>query len=58
MRLAIALVLGLSATAFGGGVAEIQYTLIPLMIDAGLDLSSFLVIIPGGDHQVGKLVPG
>jgi trehalose synthase len=31
-------VLHLSATAFGGGVAEIQYTLIPLMRDAGLDV--------------------
>ena len=30
-------VLHLSATAFGGGVAEINYTLIPLMSDAGLD---------------------
>jgi trehalose synthase len=29
-------VLHLSATAFGGGVAEILYTLIPLMNDAGL----------------------
>jgi trehalose synthase len=29
--------LHLSATAFGGGVAEIQYTLIPLLIDAGID---------------------
>src|SRR2546430_8929052 len=28
----------LSATAFGGGVAEINYTLIPLMQDAGLDV--------------------
>ena len=28
----------LSATAFGGGVAEINYTLIPLMRDAGLDV--------------------
>ena len=28
----------LSATAFGGGVAEIQYTLIPLLKDAGLDV--------------------
>src|SRR5436190_13699887 len=26
-----------SATAFGGGVAEINYTLIPLMQDAGLE---------------------
>src|SRR5437588_10569040 len=31
-------VVHLSATAFGGGVAEINYTLIPLMIDAGLDV--------------------
>jgi trehalose synthase len=30
-------VLHLSATAFGGGVAEINYTLVPLMQDAGLD---------------------
>src|SRR5436189_1291409 len=30
-------VLHLSATAFGGGVAEILYTLVPLMADAGLD---------------------
>jgi trehalose synthase len=29
-------VLHLSATAFGGGVAEINYTLVPLMQDAGL----------------------
>jgi trehalose synthase len=29
-------VLHLSATAFGGGVAEINYTLLPLMVDAGL----------------------
>ncbi len=28
----------LSATAFGGGVAEINYTLIPLMADVGLDV--------------------
>jgi trehalose synthase len=30
-------VLHVSATAFGGGVAEINYTLVPLMRDAGLD---------------------
>jgi trehalose synthase len=29
-------VLHLSATAFGGGVAEINYTLVPMMVDAGL----------------------
>src|SRR3712207_4199764 len=27
-----------SATAFGGGVAEILYTLVPLMADVGLDV--------------------
>src|SRR5919108_4621248 len=27
-----------SATAFGGGVAEINYTLVPLMASAGLDV--------------------
>ena len=31
-------VVHLSATAFGGGVAEINYTLIPLMQDAGLEV--------------------
>src|ERR671931_2832587 len=31
-------VVHLSATAFGGGVAEINYTPIPLMQDAGLDV--------------------
>ena len=30
-------VVHLSATAFGGGVAEINYTLVPLMADAGLE---------------------
>jgi trehalose synthase len=30
-------ILHLSATAFGGGVSEILYTLVPLMQDAGLD---------------------
>ena len=36
--LAGARVLELSATAFGGGVAEIQYTLVPLMQDTGLEV--------------------
>ena len=30
-------ILHVSATAFGGGVAEILYTLVPLMVDVGLD---------------------
>src|ERR671937_2014498 len=38
----------LSATAFGGGVAEINYTLVPLMADAGLDVE--WRIIRGADE--------
>src|SRR5215211_8657540 len=41
-------VLHLSATAFGGGVAEINYTLVPLMADAGLDVE--WRIIRGADE--------
>src|SRR5213592_3694057 len=37
-----------SATAFGGGVAEILYTLVPLMADAGLDVE--WRIIRGADE--------
>src|SRR5690349_24502385 len=31
-------VVHVSATAFGGGVAEINFTLVPLMADAGLEV--------------------
>ena len=41
-------VLGLSATAFGGGVAEIQCTLVPLMQNAGLEVE--WRIIHGADE--------
>ncbi len=41
-------VVHVSATAFGGGVAEINYTLIPLMADAGLDVE--WRIIHGADE--------
>jgi trehalose synthase len=41
-------VLHLSATAFGGGVAEINYTLVPLMRDVGLDVE--WRIIPGQEE--------
>jgi trehalose synthase len=44
-------VLHLSATAFGGGVAEINYTLVPLMCDAGLDVE--WRIMQGGDDFFG-----
>jgi trehalose synthase len=38
----------LSATAFGGGVAEINYALVPLMKDAGLDVEWRIIV--GGDE--------
>jgi trehalose synthase len=41
-------VVHLSATAFGGGVAEINYTLVPLMESAGLDVE--WRIIRGADE--------
>ena len=44
-------VLHLSATAFGGGVAEINYALVPLMRDAGLDVE--WRIIRGADEFFG-----
>jgi trehalose synthase len=49
-------VLHLSATAFGGGVAEINYTLVPLMQDAGLEVE--WRIIRGADDffNVTKLI--
>src|SRR6266704_5948457 len=49
-------VVHLSATAFGGGVAEINYTLVPLMADAGLDVE--WRIIHGEDEffQVTKTI--
>jgi trehalose synthase len=44
-------VIHLSATAFGGGVAEINYALVPLMQDAGLDVE--WRIIRGADEFFG-----
>ena len=41
-------VVHVSATAFGGGVAEINYTLVPLMADVGLDVE--WRIIHGADE--------
>ena len=43
-------VLHLSATAFGGGVAEILYTLVPLMRDAGLDMAGVTVLESEGGY--------
>ena len=44
-------VVHLSATAFGGGVAEINYALVPLMNDVGLDVE--WRIIEGADEFFG-----
>src|SRR6059036_2663376 len=44
-------VVHVSATAFGGGVAEINYALIPLMRDVGLDVE--WRIIRGADEFFG-----
>jgi trehalose synthase len=44
-------VVHLSATAFGGGVAEINYALVPLMADVGLDVE--WRIIQGDDEFFG-----
>ncbi|HEY7149913.1 MAG TPA: glycosyltransferase [Gaiellaceae bacterium] len=44
-------VVHLSATAFGGGVAEINYALVPLMADIGLDVE--WRIIQGDDEFFG-----
>ena len=41
-------VVHVSATAFGGGVAEINYALVPLMKDVGLDVE--WRIIQGADE--------
>jgi trehalose synthase len=41
-------VVHVSATAFGGGVAEINYALVPLMKDAGLDVEWRIIL--GGDE--------
>jgi len=40
-------ILNLSSTAFGGGVAELLYTLIPLMKDVGID--AHWQVIPGSE---------
>ena len=46
-------VVHLSATAFGGGVAEINYTLIPLMQDAGRDVEWRIIRAIADDVQIG-----
>src|SRR5947199_9931508 len=46
----------LPATAFGGGVAEINYTLIPLMQDAGLDVEWRIIRGAEGFLDVTKTV--
>jgi trehalose synthase len=41
-------ILNISSTAFGGGVAELLYTLVPLMRDVGLDAD--WQVIPGSEN--------
>jgi trehalose synthase len=49
-------VLHLSATAFGGGVAEINYTLVPLMQDAGLEVEWRIIYGQDEFFQVTKTI--
>ena len=56
-------VLHLSATAFGGGVAEINYALVPLMRDAGLDTRTDAVgnlwgRLDGSDPRAPRVITG
>ena len=48
--------LHLSATAFGGGVAEINYTLVPLMADVGLDVEWRIIQATDGFFDVTKTI--
>src|SRR5438552_19137798 len=49
-------VLHVSATAFGGGVSEILYTLVPLMRDVGLDVHWRVILGREGFFNVTKLM--
>ena len=49
-------VLHVSATAFGGGVAEINYTLVPLMADVGLDVEWRIIEPTEGFFDVTKTI--
>jgi trehalose synthase len=49
-------VLHLSATAFGGGVAEINYTLVPLMADVGLEVEWRIIQPTDGFFDVTKTI--
>src|SRR6266567_3931432 len=49
-------VVHLSATAFGGGVAEINYTLIPLMQDAGLEVEWRIIRGAAAVYNVTKTI--
>src|SRR4051812_50081687 len=50
-------VVHVSATGFGGGVAEINYTLVPLMADAGLDVEWRVLRGADGLFNVTKAIP-
>src|SRR5207237_4979224 len=55
-RLAGLKVLHLSATAFGGGVSEILYTLVPLMRDVGIEAEWQIMIGREEFYNVTKLM--
>lgn len=49
-------VLHINATSFGGGVAEILYTLVPLMCDAGLDADWRVIMAAQEFYETTKLM--
>jgi len=49
-------VVHVSATAFGGGVAEINYTLVPLMADVGLEVEWRIITGAGEFFNVTKAI--
>ncbi|MCL6107163.1 MAG: glycosyltransferase [Actinobacteria bacterium] len=49
-------VLHINATSFGGGVAEILYTLVPLMRDVGLDTDWRVIMAPQEFYETTKVM--
>ena len=51
-------VVHVSATAFGGGVAEINYTLVPLMQSAGLEVEWRIIRAVADEVEIGTQPDG
>ncbi len=49
-------ILHINATSFGGGVAEILYTLVPLMRDVGLDTDWRVIMAPQEFYEATKVI--